>query len=291
MIDLHSHSSASDGIFSPADSARYAIEKKLDVWALTDHDTVDGLRDAAKVCMESDIIFDPGIEINIAWSTGEFHLLGHGLRKYSNELKSVIDYLTEDRKNRNLEIVRKMNANGFEVTLDEIESMFTASQIGRPHFAQYLVKKGVVKNVQEAFNRFLGNGRPWYVSHTGEDLDVAVEAIYSAGGIPVIAHPMSLYLSWGKLEPVIEQIHSRGVAGLEAWHPGIRAGEAYRLEELARKFDMFVTAGSDFHGKGVRADRHLGRTSGDKRIENRFWYEELLPHLGDFDYRDTDWVK
>ena len=290
MIDLHSHSAASDGVFSPADSARYAIEKKLEVWALTDHDTVDGLKEAAKTCLESDIIFDPGIEINIAWSTGEFHLLGHGLRRYSDELKAVIDYLSEDRKNRNLEIVHKMNQDGFEVTLEEIESQFSASQIGRPHFAQYLVRKGTVKTVQEAFNRYLGSGRPWYVSHTGENLDVAVSAIYSAGGIPVIAHPLSLYLSWGKLEPVIEQIHSRGVAGLEAWHPGVRVSEAFRLEELARKLDMFVTAGSDFHGKGVRADRHIGRTAGDKKIDRRFWFDELLPRLGDFDYHQTEWA-
>jgi len=189
MIDLHSHSSASDGILSPSDSARYAFEKKLTVWALTDHDTVDGLNDAAKVCLETGVNFIPGIEITVAWPEGEFHLLGLGLRRKSEELKNTIEYLTEDRFNRNSEIVRKMNEDGYGFTLEEIQSNFTASQIGRPHFADFLVKKGIVRNRQEAFDSFLGQGKKWYVNHTGENLETAVEAIKTSGGIPVIAHP------------------------------------------------------------------------------------------------------
>ncbi len=292
MIDLHSHSAASDGILSPADSARYAIEKKLTTWALTDHDTVDGLKDAAKVCAEAEINFIPGIEINIVWPAGEFHLLGLGLRRYSDELKSVIEYLTEDRKNRNQQIVEKMNEDGFICTLDEIESNFTASQIGRPHFADFLVKKGVVKTRQDAFNRFLSKGKRWYVTHQGEDLETAVEAIKTSGGVPVLAHPMSLYVSWGKMDEVLTSIRDKGVMGLEAFHPGARNSECFRLEETAERLGMFVTAGSDFHGRGVRADRHLGKTAGDRKIDDRFWEEELKPALGgDFDFRKTDWVK
>lgn len=291
MIDLHSHSSASDGVFSPKEAAQYAIQKNLKVWALTDHDTVDGLYDAAKTCAESDsgIIFVPGIEINVRWPTGEFHLLGLGLRKHSQKLKDVIADLTESRHKRNSEIVERMKQDGIDVTLEEIESMFSESQIGRPHFASYLLKIGKVKQRQEAFDRFLGKGRPYYVPHDGADLDVAVEAIRSAGGVPVIAHPLSLYVSWGKIDETIEKIKRHGVQGLEAWHPAVRINEGFKLEEVARKFGMFVTAGSDFHGKGVRADRHLGKTSGDRKIEDRFWTEELLPHLGDFDFRNTDW--
>ncbi|MBQ7538601.1 MAG: PHP domain-containing protein [Treponema sp.] len=293
MIDLHSHSSASDGIFSPEESAQYAVSKKLKVWALTDHDTTDGLYGAAKACIESnsEIIFVPGIEINIRWPSGEFHLLGLGLRKNSEELKDIVRDMTESRRNRNLEIVEKMNRDGIKVTLDEIEGQFTTSQVGRPHFAEFLMKEGIVKHRQEAFDRFLGKGRPYYVSHDGADLDVAVEAIKSAGGVPVLAHPLSLYVSWGKMDETIEKIKNHGVPGLEAWHPAARINEGYKLELLAKKLGMFVTAGSDFHGKGVRADRHLGKTSGDRKIDDRFWTEELLPNLGDFDYRETDWAK
>lgn len=292
MIDLHSHSSASDGILSPADSARYAFEKKLTVWALTDHDTVDGLNDAAKVCLETGVNFIPGIEITVAWPEGEFHLLGLGLRRKSEELKNTIEYLTEDRFNRNSEIVRKMNEDGYDFTLEEIQSNFTASQIGRPHFADFLVKKGIVRNRQEAFDRFLGHGKKWYVNHTGENLETAVEAIKTSGGIPVIAHPCSLFVGIARLEEELEKIHAAGVMGLEAWHPGARKSHCYRLEEVARKLGMFVTAGSDFHGKGVRADRHLGRMFDNKKIDDRFWFEELKPALGeDFDFKNTEWAK
>ena len=293
MIDLHSHSSASDGSLSPADSALYAISKKLNVWALTDHDTIDGLYDAAKAIFESksEMEFVPGIELNIKWKNGEFHLLGLGLRTLSKELSDSIEYLSNDRKNRNEEILSKMmNATKIETTLSELEEKFGTKQIGRPHFARFLVEKGVVKKPQEAFDRFLGVGRPWYAPHAGEDLDVAIEAIKKSGGVPVIAHPKSLYISLNKIEPFLADFHERGVEGLEAYHPCVREGEAKRLEEMARRLGMFVTAGSDFHGKGVRADRKLGRSAGDEEIADRFWTDELLPVLGDWDWKKTAWL-
>ncbi len=291
MIDLHSHSSASDGNMSPAQSALYAIEKGLKVWALTDHDTVAGLSEAAKTCYGKDIIFVPGIEINIQWPTGEFHLLGHGLTHISPELQDVINYLTDDRRNRNLQIIDKMAQDGVYVTLDELEEKYHTKQIGRPHFASWLVDTGKVKRRQDAFDKYLAKGRPWYQGHAGENLEVAVEAIKTSGGVPVIAHPLSLYVSWGKIEPVITDIRDKGVMGLEAWHPGAREGEARRLEELAHRLGMFVTAGSDFHGEGIRADRKLGKTSGGNKIADRFWTDELLPHLADFDISKTQWLK
>lgn len=291
MIDLHTHSSASDGLFSPEDSAKYAVEKGLGVWALTDHDTVSGLHDAARVCLHSETLFVPGVELNIRWSTGEFHLLGLGLQRYSEELKDVIADLTESRRVRTREIIEKMNAAGIPVTEAELKSEFPGSQIGRPHFAAYLMKQGKVRTRQEAFTRFLGKGKPFYVWHEGVDLDVAVDAVKSAGGVPVLAHPLSLYVSWGKMEETIEKIKRHGVEGIEAWHPGARESECLRLEQLARKLGLFVTGGSDYHGKGMRADRHLGRTSGDRRIDDRFWTEELAPHLRGYDVRDTDWVR
>ncbi len=290
MIDLHSHSAASDGILPPDQAARYAAQKKLTVWALTDHDTVAGLPDAAKVCVETGVTFIPGCELNIEWPTGEFHLLGLGLRRCSKELESVIDDLTQDRNQRNEEIISKMSADGIEVSIEEIKSDFAFAQIGRPHFAAWIVKKGLAKNKQAAFDKYLGVGRPWYVPHHGADLSEACQAISSSGGIPVIAHPKSLYVSWGKMEDVLLQVKEAGVQGLEAYHPGIRPGEGIRLEKIARKLGFFVTAGSDFHGQGVRADRHLGRTCGDKEIEERFWLEELKPRLGDFDFKNTDWL-
>ncbi len=283
MIDLHSHSTASDGQLSPADSARYAASKNLTVWALTDHDTVSGLAEAGAAAREAGITFVPGVELNIEWPTGEFHLLGLGLKKCSPALAAVTGRLQADRKVRNQQIVEKMNADGVNVTLQEITDHFHTEVLGRPHFADYLVYLKKVKRRQDAFDRYLAKGRPWFVDRAGADLEESVAAIISSGGVPVLAHPLSLYVSWGKIEPVLADIHSRGVQGLEAYHPGAREGEAVRLEKMAHELGYFVTAGSDFHGEGVRADRHLGKTSGGKKIEDRFWTEELLPHLPSFD--------
>ncbi len=284
MIDLHSHSASSDGLLPAGDAARYACDKGLSVWALTDHDTVAGLKDAAQVCRERGVTFVPGIEITVDWPTGEFHLLGLGLTHCSEEMTELIEELTQARVDRNLQILDKMKKDlNLEVSLEELRRKFGCAQIGRPHIASYLVEKGIVKNRQVAFDKYLAQGRPWYAKHHGANLDDAIEAIKTSGGIPVLAHPLSLYVSWGKIEGVLTRIRDAGVEGFEAWHPGARVGEAIRLEELARKLGCFVTAGSDFHGEGVRADRRLGKTSGGKKIEDRFWTEELLPHLKNFD--------
>lgn len=282
MIDLHSHSTASDGTSSPAAAARYAAEKGLTVWALTDHDTVAGLPEAAAVCRETGVVFVPGIEITVHWPTGEMHLLGHGLTHCSPELTALVAVLKKNRDERNRLIIEKMAEDGVQVTADEIKAFCGVEQLGRPHFADYLVHIGVVKNRQVAFDNYLSQGRPWYAVHQGADLDAAIAAILTSGGVPVLAHPLSLYVSWGKIEGVLADLVARGIQGMEAWHPGARVGEAIRLEELAHKLGCFVTAGSDFHGAGVRADRHLGRTSGDKKIDDRFWFDELLPHLPHF---------
>lgn len=288
MIDLHSHSNASDGKKTPADSARYAAEKNLKVWALTDHDTFAGLHDAAAVCRETGVVFVPGIEITVNWPTGEFHLLGLGLKHRSAELTELVAELKESRDERNNHIIEKMAEEGIHATVEDLKAFCGVEQLGRPHFADYLVHIGLVKNRQAAFDKYLAQGRPWFVHHNGADLDKAICAIKASGGLPVLAHPLSLYVSWGKIDGVLGDIVAHGIEGIEAWHPGARVGEAMRLEELARRLGCFVTAGSDFHGEGVRADRHLGKTSGGKKIEDRFWDEELKPRLGDFD--GTAWA-
>ena len=292
MIDLHTHSTASDGSLTPKELAVYASQKNLKAWALTDHDTVSGLFPAAKKAAELDLNFIPGVELNIAFPTGEFHLLGLGLRKYSEDLKSVLTYLEDERKSRNEQIIFLMKKAGYNFSIEEIENEFKNSQIGRPHIAKFLVNKKIVKNVQEAFQRYLARGKPWYIPHAGENLETAVEAINSAGGVCVLAHPMSLYLSWNVMEENIKKIRDTGVAGLEAFHPGARNSECYRLNELAQKLGMFVTGGSDYHGKTVRLDRRLGRTIQDKKIDDKFYFENLLPALGcSFDLKETDFYK
>lgn len=267
MIDLHVHTTASDGQYSPTQIIQKAHEKHLTIMAITDHDTIDGLEEGKKAAKEVGIRFVPGVELNINFPTGEFHLLGLGLKNPSDSLKNLLSELVKNRDCRNNQIIEKMQSEGVDITLDELYTDFPDTVIGRPHFAAELVKKKIVKTRQQAFDIYLAKGRKWYVERVGSNLDEAIVAIKDSGGVPVVAHPMSLYLSWGKLPDVMKDFYNRGVMGLEAFHPGARVSECLRLEELAHKIGYFVTGGSDFHGEQIRTDRRLGHTCGGKKIE------------------------
>ena len=271
MIDLHVHTTASDGQYTPSQIIEMASEKNINTIAITDHDTVAGLEEGANAAKEHNITFVPGTELNINFPTGEFHLLGLGFKKIAPSLEELLATLLKNRDIRNVQIIEKMREAGVDITLDEMYADFPDTVLGRPHFAAELVKKKVVKTRQQAFDRYLAKGRPWYVARVGSNLDEAIIAIKESGGVPVIAHPMSLYLSWGKLPDALQNFYERGVMGLEAFHPGARVTECLRLEELAQKIGFFVTAGSDFHGEKIRADRKLGHTCGGRKIEDAVW--------------------
>ncbi len=280
MIDLHTHSTASDGDLTPSQLVELAHHKKISVLALTDHDTTSGLDEAQSAADSLGIHFIRGIELNIDWPRGEFHLLGLGLTKESAGLSKVCTDLQNGRVERNVQIIQKMKDDGFDVSYDElVERNGNATCIGRPHVAEYLIAKKICKHRQQAFDKYLGKGRPYYVDRTAADLHEAIWAIQESGGVPVLAHPLSLYVSWGKMEATLNDLQMAGIEGLEAWHSGVRVGEAMRLEEYARKLGFFVTAGSDFHGEHIRSDRKLGHTAGMKEISDRFWNEELQPAL------------
>ncbi len=271
MIDLHVHTTASDGQYTPSQIIEFAHDKNIGVIAITDHDTVAGIDEGHKAAKKLGVTFVPGTELNISFPTGEFHLLGLGFKQISPSLTILLDNLVKNRELRNVQIIEKMREGGVDITLEEMQADFPDTVLGRPHFAAELVKKKVVKTRQQAFDRYLAKGRPWYVQRVGSNLDEAIVAIKESGGVPVIAHPMSLYLSWGKLPDALQDFYERGVVGLEAFHPGARVTECLRLEELAKKIGYFVTAGSDFHGEKIRADRKLGHTCGGRKIEDDVW--------------------
>lgn len=277
MVDLHIHSLFSDGQYTPAELIQKAVKKNISVIALTDHDTTDGVDEGKSAAEKAGITFVSGIELDINRPNCEFHLLGLALQAVSPELDSIIKSLQKSRIERNEQILTHMKNDGISVTMEEIQKEFPCKSLGRPHFAAWLEKNGIVKSQQDAFNTYLSRGKPWFVERTGAELDEAIDAIYKSGGVPVLAHPMSLYLSWKNLEQTLPELKEHGIAGLEAFHPGARVTECLRLEELAKKYGFFVTAGSDFHGEKVRADRTPGITCGGKKIDDRFYFEELLP--------------
>ena len=279
MIDLHVHTTASDGQYTPAQIIQKAADKNIKVIAITDHDTTAGLAEAKQAGEQLGVTVVGGIEINITFPTGEFHLLGLGLKETSKSLSIIVENVIKNRKDRNLQMISNMQADGVGITLEELETDFPNTVLGRPHFAAELVKHGVVKTRQQAFDQYLARGRKWYVPRVCTNLDKAIVAIQESGGVPVLAHPMSLYLSWGRMPDFLADCYEKGVAGIEAFHPGARVTECLRLEELGRKIGFFITAGSDFHGEKIRNDRRLGHTCGGKKIEDKYYFEELFPAL------------
>ena len=279
MIDLHVHTTASDGQYTPREIIQKAAEKNIKVIAITDHDSFAGTKEAMEAGKELGVTVIPGIELNITFPTGEFHLLGQNIKNPSKSLENIVENVIKNRNERNNIIISKMNEDGIPITMEELLADFPNTVIGRPHFAAELVKHKVVKTRQQAFDQYLARGRKWYTPRICTNLDEAIVAIRESGGVPVLAHPMSLYLSWGKLPDMLQDCYEKGVMGIEAFHPGARVTECLRLEELSRKIGFIITAGSDFHGEKIRADRKLGHTCGGKKIDDKYYFEELLKVL------------
>jgi len=289
MVDLHTHSNISDGDFSPAMLVKQAVKQGLRAIALTDHDTINGLDTAKTAALEENFHFIPGIEINIKWMGGksaigasglgpggEFHLLGLGINKPSPAFITAVGELSRRREARNREILDKMHEFSIEATWEELLDISSGNSMGRPHFATLLVKRKIVKNTNQAFERYLGVGKPFYVPKEGLIFEEAVALIRESGGIPVLAHPISLYVAWGRLPDLVKTLKEMGLMGLEAWHPTAKAGSCRRLEALAKELGLYVTEGSDFHGS-VRPDRRLGYSGKGRKIDDAIL--EAIPEL------------
>jgi predicted metal-dependent phosphoesterase TrpH len=280
MIDLHTHSRASDGSLTPSELIRSARERGLSAIALTDHDTIDGLEEAREEAVRQGIEFIPGIEFDIGYEpvavNGEFHLLGLGLDHIGSGFREALAEIWRKREDRNLRILERIKEElGVDVDYEEVRAISGGGALGRPHFATLLVNRGIVKSREQAFAQYLGKGRPLYIAKEKLEFALALRMIREAGGIPVLAHPMSLYIAWGRLPAFIADLVAQGLAGIEAWHPTARVRACKRLEELGRSLGLYITAGSDFHGSS-RPDRKLGITAGDRKIEES-WLDSIPP--------------
>jgi len=273
MIDLHTHSTASDGGYTPTALIELAAQSGLSAIALTDHDTLAGLAGAREKAAQSGLRFVPGVEIEIQSDSGEFHLLGLLLDGDTGGLDKALGQVRGNRSARNRRMVEKMQASGIDISLEELGRLAGGEIISRAHFAQALIRKGVVSSVEQAFKQYLGRGRPFYERRDSLALSEAVSLIGKAGGVAVVAHPLSLDLKGPALEQFLKHCRDLGVAGMEAFHPNHRLKEARRLARMGRKLGLVLTGGSDFHGHYV-PQRRLGRASGGREIP-----DELLAAL------------
>jgi len=256
-IDLHSHSTASDGQFAPAEVAARAHQAGLAVWGLCDHDTVAGLPAAAAAAAGLGLRLVPGIELSAFLERREIHLLGHFVDPVHPTLTAFEDFLADHRRTRVRAIVERLAALGVHVTEEAIVRHSGGKTIGRPHVARAIVEAGGATSVRDAFDRWLGEGKPAYVQRYRLEAVDAVSLVRGAGGTVTIAHP-----GVSKLEVAeVARLAAAGVAGIEAIHPDHNPSVRDKYERAAAAHGLVVTAGSDFHGPDVSPDRHLGMVS------------------------------
>lgn len=269
MIDLHTHTTASDGTLAPAVLVALAAAEGLGALAVTDHDTLDGLGEAQAAGASVGLRVVAGIELAALppWSAErEVHLLGYFVDPEAPRLRTLLARMLRGRRERGARIVERLRAAGVPVELDEVLAAAHGDVVGRPHVADALVARGVVADRAEAFDRFLAFGRLAYVPRDLASLAEALETLRGAGGLPVLAHPGFLPIGVDELAGKLPRLRAWGLRGLECDYPSHDAGLAGRLKRIAASHRLVPTGGSDFHGPGQRDGTRLGRATEGREI-------------------------
>lgn len=271
MIDLHTHSTCSDGTLGPAELVRAAKAAGLTHMALTDHDTVSGLAPASEEAERLGLRFLGGLEISAEFQPGTMHILGYGFDSTSPALLEELEFVQRARRERNPKIVANLKGLGFDLTLDEVTAKAGGTVVGRPHFAAVMVEKGQVASTQEAFDKFLAKGKPGYENKVRLSPEESIAAIRSAGGIAVLAHPLQLKAENDReLESIVKRLADMGLEGLECHYRNHTGEDTAKLLSLARALGLIPTGGSDFHGAN-RPHIQLGTGEGNLRVPQACW--------------------
>jgi predicted metal-dependent phosphoesterase TrpH len=268
MIDLHTHSTVSDGSDSPTRVVDLAADAGCSAVALTDHDRLDGLAEAGARAEQRGVRLVPGCELSCEGGPGTFHLLVYFVDPSEGPLQDELVRLQRIRADRNARLVEVLRSQGIDITLGEVEAEAGGEGVGRPHFAGVLVAKGWAESVQDAFDRFLGKGQPGYVEKERLTAERAMSLAAASGGVPVIAHPLSLGFEGAALENRLRELAAIGLQGVEAvygrYDPEQRAG----LAAMAERVGLCVTGGSDHHGT-YKPDLTVGTGRGDLDVPDR----------------------
>jgi predicted metal-dependent phosphoesterase TrpH len=256
-IDLHTHSTASDGVYSPTELLGKAKEIGLRVLALTDHDTTGGLEEAAQAARPLAIDLIPGIEINTDVGGGEVHVLGYFLESWRPEFQAVLKVLRDARERRGQRIVELLNEHGIHISWERVRGIAQGS-VGRPHVAEALLEASYVQSIGEAFDKYIGNGRFAYVPRYKLTPEDAVRLVVSANGLPVIAHPLELP-GLDELRKWLPGLCEAGMVGLETYYGQYTPENERVLHALAGEYNLIPTGGSDFHGPGIHPTPLGGR--------------------------------
>lgn len=282
-IDLHIHSGASDGTDTPSEIILKAQSLDLKAIAITDHDTIDGSKEALKLGIPSALAFLTGVEISALppkpfTCSGSFHILGYGIELDNAELTRTLETLQQARKNRNPRILENLNRLGFNISLEEVKTLVGEGQVGRPHIAQVMVNKGFVRDLNEAFDKFLARGKPAYVDKFRIDSRQAIDVIHNAGGLPFLAHPGLVGLAENeKIEDLIAELKKEGLKGIEVHYPEHSEKQTERFLHMARTQHLLVSGGTDYHGS-IKPDIKMGVGRGTLSIPFEV-YQKIASHI------------
>ena len=268
-IDLHVHSIASDGTLSPAELVQEAKKAGLAAIAVTDHDSVGGIREALDAGNVYGLEVVPGIELSTEYADTEIHVVGLFIDPDNHLLNEQIRAFVDNRDNRNLKIIEKLQAAGFSITAEEIYRRNPGSVIARPHIARYLVDTGQAKDVKTVFNKYIGDGCPCFVDRFKITPMRAVELIHAAGGTAVLAHPCLYKMSRETLIRMIEEMLIPGLDGIEAVYSCNQGSDEKDYREIAEKYGLLLSGGSDFHGAN-KPHIHLGTGRGNLHVPYEF---------------------
>jgi len=249
MIDLHCHTTASDGLLTPANMIRQAVRGGVSVIAIADHDTVNGLNEAVQVAEQEGICLIPAIELSAAFPSGDCHLLGYGIQYENENFKEKLAQLKSLREERILRIIERLNLVGVSLSPGDVQNESSGAAPGKPHVARALVKKGYAADLHAALKTYLNQGAPGYVPKDKMSPESALKLIRSVGGIPVLAHPKSLRCKDPEeYDQVIQMFAGQGVAGIEVYATLHHNQDVKLFKKIAERHDLLMTGGSDFHG-------------------------------------------
>jgi predicted metal-dependent phosphoesterase TrpH len=259
-IDMHIHTSFSDGVFTPREAVEYALKMNLSAVSITDHDSVDGIDEALDFALQNNIELISGIELSseveLESGISEMHILGYFIDYKSNHLKKYLNILKKARYDRAIKIFEKLKENGVELKNTDFISNIGNKSIGRLHFAKAMIEEKFVGSVQEAFHRYLSKDKPAYVPKYSIFAKDAIKLILDSGGIAVMAHPYYIHYTDVNL---LKSLIDCGLMGIEAWHIKHSASVVEKFINIAKEFNLIVTGGSDCHGPYKKEKPVMGK--------------------------------
>jgi hypothetical protein len=256
-VDLHTHSTASDGLFAPSELLQQAKAAGLEVQALTDHDTTNGIPEALTAARQLGIELIPGIEINTDIEGNEVHVLGYFIDYQQTALQQKLQVLRDSRLRRGERMVENLNKMGIAIRWERVREIAQGS-VGRPHIAKALLEQGYVKSIPEAFDKYISSNSPAYVARYKLEPEHAIRLIVSAGGLPVLAHPLA-HPGLATIQQRFPQMHEAGLVGLETYYGPYTPEQVQTIKTFADEHDLIATGGSDYHGPGIHPTPLGGR--------------------------------